>query len=382
MKASLNLDLIKLKDFPEGPKLFTLLEESLDHGFFPGGVLAWGNPREDKFNQLAFGFKGITRQREPVKDDTIYDLASLTKLISTTNLLMLLEEKFPDTSALLKDLGFRGKNEFLKLLDLLSHQGGLPAWCPFYQGHEQTRAAKIKTIQTQILNIEPLFQANEKTLYSDLGFLLLGFILEDKLGAPLSELFLEFIAKPLDLKHTTYNPRIYLPGESLTSVAPTEDGFRVAGPLTMPGLPFRGPVPLGIPHDDNAEFLEGVAGHAGLFATAFDLRKMLLFWDSAYVGKNTLLKETTLKHYLTPQKARDGSVRALGFDLIPFPNQEENSQDYFCGHVGYTGPTLYWNPKINFALIFLTNRVNPTARNNQMPGFRKNLLSLFLAHLR
>jgi CubicO group peptidase (beta-lactamase class C family) len=146
------------------------------------------------------------------------------------------------------------------------------------------------------------------------------------------------VERPLSLRTTVFAPGLSQTGLKLPPVAPTEDGFRVGGPLDYGGAPALGPVSLGVPHDDNANYLMGAAGHAGLFSCAEDLFKIMEGFERARQGLRPELKAEVMDEFLRPQKARDGSLRPLGFDILQLNNGS------LVGHLGYTGTTLWWSP--------------------------------------
>ena len=154
-------------------------------------------------------------------------------------------------------------------------------------------------------------------------------------------------------------------------IAPAEDGFRTGGPLTLTGLPVLGPVPLGRVHDDNAAYLGGAAGHAGLFASAAGLWRIVgVFMESFFHGSPYVSKETA-REFIKERRAKDQSRRALGFDVFDKPGG-----GLLFGHLGYTGTSVHFDPEGGGALVFLTNRVHPTSRNSRMDSVRKGLLEL------
>ncbi|MDR1395180.1 MAG: beta-lactamase family protein, partial [Deltaproteobacteria bacterium] len=236
------------------------LEEAVREGVFPGAVLIYGRVLAGEKALVLAGRRGLTRNREPAAWDLIYDLASLTKILSTGFLVMQavtggrlsLEDD-------LKKFGWSGWLGSLKVIHLLSHQSGLAPWRPLYRlpADPDARSSYKKALEAE----EPSALPGRFTVYSDLNFLILGFILEELYRLPLGQLFEKEAARPLNLLNTGYCPQ-------KEKAAPTEDGPRSGGPLDYPGVPRRGPVPLGRVHDDNAAGLGGAGGQAGLFGPA------------------------------------------------------------------------------------------------------------------
>jgi CubicO group peptidase (beta-lactamase class C family) len=401
---------------PIRASLIKLLDGFLASRAFPGGVLIVGKPLQGKALAHPFGTLGLTRDIRPVTLGSVYDLASITKIASTTFLIMRAIDagRFSLDSSLGK-LGFTGPPEPLRfrISDLLTHSSGLPAWSPLYilDGEDKDSSYSIKRekVTSHIFHQRPLFSRGEKTLYSDLGFVLLGFVLEKVFGdLPLRAIFQEYASNPLGLFSTGFSPRGdlsrigFLPlrggigGDAASTIniepssdknpsnyldptsnpydiAPTEDGFRVGGPLTLNGLPFLGPVPLGRVHDDNAAYLSGAAGHAGLFSNGPELWKIIRAFIEAYQGGSSILSQEISHKFLKAYKAQDQSQRAMGFDAFPLPGGGER---LLFGHLGYAGGSVHFDPDRDEAMILLTNRVHPTSRNSQMDLVRRKLLEL------
>jgi len=215
----------------------------------------------------------------------------------------------------------------------------------------------LEALRTEI----PLTEPGEITIYSDLNFLLLGFLLEEIGGLPLDGLFARELAGPLGLTGTGFKPG---PGLDL---APTEDGFRWGGPVGHPEAAPRGPTPLGRAHDDNAAWLGGVAGHAGLFAPATGVWALAGDWARAWrQGRGLVFERPALAEFLRPVPSRTGLGRPLGFnrrDLAPVLARSA-WPEAAVGHLGYTGPSLWWDPDHDFLWLFLTNRVHPSVRDS------------------
>ncbi|MGL4207962.1 MAG: serine hydrolase domain-containing protein [Candidatus Adiutrix sp.] len=369
-------------------------------GVFPGGVCLWG-PSAQK-PQIAFGgFLGLNRNIQPVSLDVLYDLASVSKIISTTSLCMILAQRgqldleasvlelLPLQKPLQTDLSPLWAK--IKVRHLLSHQSGLLPWLPLYSlskitGGECGVAQRKKAALKAILN-SPLNEGPPKTVYSDLGFILLGFILERILNLPLGEAFKQEIAKPLGLFNLTYNPTASL-------IAPGEDGFRVGGPIGSEKDEFRraaifGPTPVGVPNDDNCAFLGGQGGHAGLFGAAEDVWAVACDWALALrKGVGRIFLGPTVEKFIKNQgeaqaldKLSTGELngaRPLGFDINSSGGHLENSgfSASTVGHLGYTGTSVWWDVHKDFLWVFLSNRINPSARNPKINQFRRTLAQL------
>jgi CubicO group peptidase (beta-lactamase class C family) len=249
---------------------------------------------------------------------------------------------------------FRGgrKDEVL-VKDLLAHSGGLLWWTDFYKQFEgkppeEARRGYLGKIYAMPLDYEP----RSKMVYSDLGILLLGEILERITGKTLEAMAQEEIFEPLSMDETFYRPDPSL----LKRIAPTEKDE------------WRGRVVHGDVHDENAYGLGGVAPHAGVFSTARSLARFaqMMLNGGAYGGKRILNAETialfTRRANLVP-----GSSRALGWDTPSEPSAAGklfSSSSY--GHTGFTGTSLWIDPERELFAILLTNRVHPTRENRKI----------------
>jgi CubicO group peptidase (beta-lactamase class C family) len=132
---------------------------------------------------------------------------------------------------------------------------------------------------------------------------------------------------------------------------------------------------LGEPHDDNAAYLMGAAGHAGLFSTARDLLKIVASLSGASLGRHPSVDQGLMGEFMEPRKAADGSLRPLGFDMLPL------RKGRLLGHLGYTGATLWWSPALGRVMVLLTNRVHPSARDLRIRDLRAALVDLIFPEL-
>jgi CubicO group peptidase (beta-lactamase class C family) len=334
---------------------------------FPGAVLGVG--RSGRLAHLkAFGRFSYEPGADAVAPDTIYDLASLTKVVATATIAMtLVDEGVLDLDAPVSTLvaGFRGgAKERVTLRHLLSHSGGLAWWAPLYRDTEG-KAAYIEKIAAMDLAYEP----GTRSVYSDLGFILLGHALERLARASsFEDLARERVLDPLGMKDTGYRP-----AEALRPrIAPTErDAWR--------GRLLRGEV-----HDENAAALGGVAPHAGLFGTAPDLGRLaeMLLGGGEIGGRRVISRETLA--LFTRAAGVPGSSRALGWDTpgdgsarrssVPGEPGYSSAGSLLSarsfGHTGFTGTSLWMDPERGAFVILLTNRVHPTRENDAIRAVR------------
>jgi beta-N-acetylhexosaminidase len=333
-----------------------LLESYVEAKAFPGAALVVGYKGAIVLDTAA-GRLDYTANSPRVNGDTIYDLASLSKAIGTTAAaMMLVESGRLLLTAPVQDYlpEFSGPNkEKVQVQHLLLHCTGLPAFQAFYQqnrGYDQMLNAVYAT---------PLeFEPGERTLYSDLGMILLGEIISRVSGQPLDRILSDRLFGPLGMKSTTYNP----PKAWRSRIAPTEND------------PWRKRIVRGEVHDENAFAMGGVAGHAGLFSTAHDLAVFAqtilnrgLYDYRRYWAADTIAKFTLPEG--VPEKSR-----ALGWGK---PSASQWSGAIFSpaaiGHTGFTGTSIWIDPQKKFFMVLLTNRVHPTRKNLQIDEARQKI---------
>ncbi|NKE71584.1 serine hydrolase [Candidatus Manganitrophus noduliformans] len=357
------------------------MQEGVAAGVFPGGVLLIYSQGEVRFHQ-AFGSASLIPNQVPMTCDTLFDLASLTKPLATAAAILILIQN--DLLALTDPLSkffpeftFGAKRE-ITLYHLLNHSAGLPDWRPYYQeiaeqeekdpGFLGSSAAKRKICQR--VKEEPLIAyPGAKSLYSDLGFILLGEVVEAVATEPLHRFCYRNIFSKHDCKETFFirlgrRPQAYR-GRLF---AATEE------------CPWRGKVIRGWVHDDNAYAMGGVAGHAGLFSTAWEVYRLVRLWIDSIEGTGPL-NSTLATLFTTCQKGNDipvGSSWGLGWDTPSHPRS--SSGRFFSpmsfGHLGFTGTSIWVDRKRDLIVILLTNRVHPSRDNSEIRLFRPELHDL------
>jgi CubicO group peptidase (beta-lactamase class C family) len=303
----------------------------------------------------------------PAGFDTLYDLASLTKPLVTALLLALFIEQgrcTPDDHLgkwlpALRDSPYG----HVTVVQAVTHTGGFPAWRPLY-----AMCATPDEVLPVIAQTPPMAKPGENVVYSDLGYIVLGRLLEHLAGQPLAVLFGTHVAQPLGLTATRFCP----PPEWRERTAPTEDGNAherrmveqlIAAenhPLVQARLRgyagWRTQRVQGEVHDGNAYFLGGVAGHAGLFATAGEVWKLA----RVFLPGSPLLRPETCQWFstnLTPGKAE---ARSFGWMLAGSPNATGvGLSPTAFGHLGFTGTSLWCDPQTERVYILLTNRTFP-----------------------
>lgn len=304
-----------------------------------------------------FGHLDYSPESERVREDTIYDLSSLTKVVATTTVLMTLVEDGLDLKApvarWVPELRTPDK-QGIRILDVLSHSSGLPAWAPLFR----TTAGWggfLAAIGEMPLEYEP----GSRSLYSDLGFMVLKPVLEAVSGEDFGSLVRTRVVEPLRMESTGF-----CPAQSLRPrIAPTEVD------------PSRGGVLRGEVHDENAGALGGVAPHAGLFGTAPDLVRFSRSMLGAPLERSVAAPSTIAE--FTTKVGIPGSSRALGWDT-PSPGSSAGTLlgPRSFGHTGFTGTSIWFEPDREFSLVLLTNRVHPTRDNIQHREVRSRLADL------
>jgi CubicO group peptidase (beta-lactamase class C family) len=328
-----------------------VLELAIAERAFPAAVIEVGTAGEPLWRQ-AFGALTFQADAAPTGDDTIFDLASLTKVIATTPLVMLQVERgvlAVDDRVSGHIAAWRGEDRAdVTLRDLLSHCSGLPAWRPFFR-ELKGRAAYEAAITAQPLEYTP----RTRSVYSDLDFMLLGFIVDGRL--PFAERFALTLAQMGIVEEMQFTP----PSLWRARIAPTELD------------PWRGRLLVGEVHDENAAALGGIAGHAGLFGTAAAVgayaRHLLQILD----GRSGAFRRATLEEFVTKRSDVPDSSRALGWDtMLPTSSCGTKMSSRAFGHTGFTGTSLWIDPEKNVYVVLLTNRVHPTRENDAIKQVR------------
>lgn len=289
------------------------------------------------------------------RNETIFDLASLTKVIATTSLAMrLVDQGRLNLSDPIKRWlpEWRGKDRaHVMVRALLTHSSGLTAWLPFYRDYTGRR-----DFQDAICSLPLEYEPDSESIYSDLGFILLGFILEDAVRKSFETQASELLS-PLTTSPLLFNP----PTAMRSSIAPTEND------------PWRGRRLVGEVHDENCWALGGAAGHSGLFGTAPAVGDFARAVLGALAGSDTRLANADTVRSFVTRNDIPGS-RALGWDtMLPTSSCGTKMSRSAFGHTGFTGTTLWIDPERGIYVVFLTNRVNPTRENDAIQKIRPAL---------
>ena len=339
----------------------SVLETAVADTAFPGGVAVAGLDGQTILT-VPVGRYGIDDPR-PVSDSTVYDLASLTKVVSmTTAIMRLVADERIDLDALVAEYLPRfagGGKDSVTVRQLLTHSSGLPSWRPLYLEASDRRQA-LDTLYATPLDTLP----GVRYRYSDLGAITLGLVAESVVGRPLDEIMLKQVWRPLGMSSTGYVPDAHL----LDHMAPTERD------------PVRGRIIRGEVHDENCWRLGGVSGHAGLFSNAPDLARFALWMLDLYHGRLAedhplFIPSEVVREFARRQPGPEGSTRALGWDTPSDTLSTAGSlmsRESF-GHTGFTGTSIWIDPVNDLFVILLTNRVHPTRRSYKIGAVRAAL---------
>lgn len=367
------------------------LDQAIAKSQVPGAVVLAHMPREGELleHESVRGNAVLRPERIAMARDTIFDLASLTKpIVTATSLMLLAAEGRVDlddpVAKVLPPFGERGK-EAVTIRSLLTHTSGLKPWRPFHEallererkkgerlfGTPAAKEAVLERIYRGALVHEP----GEAAVYGDLDFILLGAIVETVSGQALDEFAASRIFAPLGMTDTRFvrlgdgmlsrsESIIGLAGEGSERELP--DALRRRFAATE-NCPWRGRVLWGEVHDPNAWAMGGVAGHAGLFASADDVMRFAQAVIDGWHGRSEVFPREWLVRFLTKSDAPANTTWALGWDT-PTPGASSAGQ-YFSptsvGHLGFTGTSLWIDLEREAAVVMLTNRVHLVAKRSK-----------------
>jgi len=357
--SQLNIDLDESFDI-----IYTAISDSI----FPGAQLFVSKGNKILINK-SFGNYTYEKDSKIITNESIYDVASLTKVLSTTPVAMkLIQKKLLSLDFYLSDFypEFNtGNKKEVTVRHLLTHSSGLPAYVEYY---------KINSIDTEldiindIVNLDLEYMPDEKMVYSDLGIILLYDIIKKVSNSNLDKLSDKYFYKPFNMSNTYFNP------VNKDIVVPTEYDNH-----------YRMKLIKGEVHDENAYILNGVSGHAGLFSNATDIGTFSKFFlnEGILLGRR-YLKKDLIRVFTSKTKNPVNSDRALGWDTPS--DQGSSAGDYFSigsyGHLGFTGTSLWIDPNEEIIIVFLTNRVYPTRENKGIYNIRRELHNSIMTNIK
>ncbi len=309
----------------------------------------------------AFGYANIFSKRIMTKN-TIFDLASLTKPLATTLAVIKLIQQGKleleqNLGTVLPEFIFTEKEQ-ISIKNLLCHNSGLPDYKSYYiELLKISYYFRKKALRNFLIKEPLLYKTGKNVLYSDLGFMILNWVVEKVSGRSLDYFVTQNIYRPLGLEYLFF--------------AHFNSG-RKRGPFAATELcPWRKILLNGLVHDDNAYAVGGIEGHAGLFGTAMDVKKLLSVLLSVFheCSSEFIFKKDLIHKFFEQQQ---GSDRALGFDTPSLVDSSCGSHfsKRSVGHLGFTGTSFWMDLDRSIIVILLTNRVHPSRNNNKMKKFR------------
>jgi serine-type D-Ala-D-Ala carboxypeptidase len=334
-----------------------VLERGIAEHAFPGAVFAI-TVRGEILATDSLGRLTYDQHSPEVRPETVFDLASLTKVLATTAMAMklyeaqrlTLDQKIAEIvpEFLAGGPGANVRRSQITLRMLLAHSSGLPAYVRLFEG-AASREELLSAAYCVPLEADPDTRAE----YSDIGFIILGEALSRISGQALNVFCKREIFEPLGMEYTTYLP-------------PKE--WREEIPPTLDDKDFRRRVIQGEVHDENASVMGGIAGHAGVFSSVEDVSKFAL---SMLGFAPKLFRQETIRLFTQQQTIPAGTSRALGWDTPSSPSQSgKHFSPHSFGHLGYTGTSLWIDAERKISIALLTNRSWPDARNQVIKQVR------------
>ncbi len=352
------------------PNTWAVLEAGVSEGVAPGFVAGlWQRQAPDEISIAACGQRRILPTPQPMLAETVFDLASLTKVFATAPLAAALVDRGwlswdTPVAALLPDYPFPN----IEIRHLLSHTAGLVAWQPLWENlwkrYAPTSLLEISVQQRQQAMRELVYSVpvqaapDEQCVYSDLSFLVLGFALEELTRLPLDEAVKKWVWSPMGIQGAKFHHT------HLRNFRPGMQGIREEYAATE-NCPHRGGVLQGQVHDDNCWAMGGFAGHAGAFGQARDVLQFVRELFSGFLSPQTL-------DFMWTRVARpSGCERTPGWDT---PSGISSAGTKFSGttvgHLGFTGTSLWIDLEAELAVTLLSNRVHPSRENIKIREFR------------
>lgn len=363
-----------MKDFE------TYIYALIEKGITPGISLLVGKGKEILLKKQS-GFKALLPSKDTLEENTLYDLASLTKPLVTGLLTLYLLEKEKGLNLetpikkIFPDLPFD-----FHLVHLLTHSSGLPAWHPFYLHTDAQNPGYFPQMKSLPLESRP----GEKVNYSCVGYILLYYFIEKVSATPFKELAQKVIIEPLGLKQTFLS----LPENLKSLAAPTEKGncFEKQMALATPKhktaaerFQWREDVIRGETYDCNSWYLGGTAGNAGLFSTCEDLFRMT---REFFPATASILTPESTQFFWKNFTPFDKLHRTIGFSRnssLSITSAGKALSRKAIGHTGFTGTSLWLDPKTNYCFILLTNRIHPLVANINFNKIRRKLHKMIAA---
>ncbi len=366
-----------------------ILEEAVEQGAFPGATLIVGKHGQEVFRR-AVGVRSLKvakgEELQPMQIGTVFDVASLTQQIVTTTLIMRLVEagsvRLEDrVSRYLQGFSVYNKSP-VTVGHLLAHCSGLAHWHPYFEElQKENSGSRIGVLTSRgareyvynALNRCHLkYQPGSKELFSDLGFIVLGNLIEVLTGLDLAKAAQRYVFQAFGLKSTSYIDLTMIRRRGIHPVtdliAPTEE------------CAWRKSVLCGEVQDDNAWAMGGVAGHAGLFSSVEDVHAFATEMLRAYLGQSGILDAHTVRNFWARTTYVPESTWASGWQVPCAENElaKVGFSELAIGHNSFTGCSLWIDPKFGLSISFLNNRVHPSRNNKKIRAVRENLFKAIL----
>ena len=336
----------------------SIINSAIQDSVFPGAVLCFGNSKDISFIN-SYGRYDYSPMSNPVNTYCIYDLASLTKVIATTSSIMRLTEREmlnlnDPVCEHIPGFEINNKNQ-ISIKNLLVHNSGLSPGRPLYSCCE-TKEIAIDSL----FNLKPQYKTGEKTVYSDLGFIMLGLLVEKIAHQSLSAYVNQILNKEMQMKETTFNP---------------DDSFWHRIIPTDPEINMRLIKKPGTVRNKITRTFNGVAGHAGLFSSARDLAILAtMYLNDGDINGKKIFTKSTIDNFSKKQSKH--STRALGWDTAN-GNQNNKIANLFSenafGHTGFTGTSIWIDPTFDLYIILLTNRTYEMTDRSLIKEFRPRI---------
>ena len=337
---------------------------AIEEQIFPGAAIMIATQDQILFEEN-YGVSNL-HTNQPITKETIFDLASLTKPLSTTlSIMVLIKDGLLNLDWPLSDILHESQKTDKKNItcrQLLCHASGLPAYTPYFESLKQVEKENRQALHKKLLLKESM---GHPPCYSDIGFMFLEWIINKMSGQRIDAYIHSKIYQPLGLNNLFYID-LFDPNHQKID-------FQSMQFAATENCPWRKKVLEGEVHDDNAYSLGGICGHAGLFGTAKDVMSLLIKILNAYLGNTSHNKyfddQSLFSLFLTPQKNIN---KTLGFDIPTYPNS--SAGHYFSkhtvGHLAFTGCSFWIDLEKSLIILLLTNRVHPTRKNEKIKQFR------------
>lgn len=325
------------------------IHQLLNEGIFPGINASF--IKQNERESICLGYAQLIPQKIKLSSDMLFDVASLTKVICTTTvILQLVEESRIQLDIPMKNYYPTLKDEQVTVRHLLTHTSDIRTFIP---NRDTLSKEELREAYTQV---ESGNKIGEDVLYTDTGTILLGFMLEEIFRKNLTDIFKERVLTPIGMTQSCFLPT------TTQNIVPTENH------------PIRGLI-HGVTHDPKAFVLAEHAGNAGLFTTLTDLEKFsLMYLNKGQSGGNRILREETIAQLLKDCTPNSNGNRSLGWAL----KSDLRTGNKLLFHTGYTGTFIMLDVKLKEAFLFLSNRVHPTDRREEYIKKRNELIAIYL----